>query len=283
MQIHTQLPEPAITLINRSVDFQFDQVESIWLKNTIKTQFMHGLSLLVPVSERAVIEILRKQLTPHTSPNIQCLIKGVIKQEGQHAAMHRRANSVIFKSHPELKWVTSIQTGFMKLVRKISSPAFELAIPVAFEHITAAISKDVLTHQDYWFAQDHNRKIKPNKNAIDFLLWHCLEELEHQAVCHKIYKHQYKSQWRVILCLFMFWLPITIASVFTVQFYLLIKDKTLLKPNNWPSYVWFIGRSFHLFMKGILKYRHKDYSVWSPEDLALYEAACQAFNNRQSS
>lgn len=270
------LQPQTMPLTHRRVNFTFDRVESIWLSDSIKTQFMHALSLFIPTSERIVIEIMRKQLTKHHDPDIRRLITDLIKQEGQHAAMHRRANLAILKRHPELAFVIRLQAGFMSLISKVISSSFELAIPVAFEHVTAAISKEVLTHQNYWLggeAEKHNE-------AAEFLLWHCLEELEHQSVCHLVYKSQYKDNWRIILSLLLLWLPLTILSIFTVQFYLLIKDKTLLKPKNWFHYVAFTARTGRLFLKGIFNYRKKDHDVWNKKDTALYQAAHDEFNQR---
>ncbi|MGR6872710.1 metal-dependent hydrolase [Pseudomonas sp. HK3] len=269
-------PLHTIPLIHRRVNFTFDKVEPIWLSDSIKTQFMHALSLFIPTSERIVIEIMRKQLTKLHDPSIRLLISDLIKQEGQHAAMHRRANLAILKFHPELTFVIHLQAGFMKFIQKISSSSFELVIPVAFEHFTAAISKDVLTHQRYWLG-DKAEKIN---SAIDFLLWHCLEELEHQSVCYTIYKSQHKNNGRIILSLFLLWLPITMFSIFIVQLYLLIKDKTLLKPKNWLGYISFTMRTSRLFLKGIFKYCKHNHDVWNKNDVALYKAAENAFNQR---
>lgn len=279
MPNHLSPTKTQVCLQERTVDFQFNDVPCIWLADTIKTHFMHSLSLFIPTSERAVIEILRKQLKQTNAPETQHLIHALIKQEGQHAAMHRRANRRILTQHPELKWIDSLHNFFMKWVRKFSSHGFELAIPVGFEHITAATSKHVLTHKNDWF------KKHSNNQATDFLLWHCLEELEHQAVCLSIYRTVYPNttlnNWRIILSLFLVWLPVTCFSVFTIQFYLLLKDKTLLSLGNWPKFLMFMGRTTGLFYKGLFTYRKNKHSAWSQKDITLYKTACDEFNQRQ--
>lgn len=267
-------------IIPRRVDFTFDEVQLVWLADSVKTQFMQALSLFIPTSERIVIDILRKHQVNVDDQEIQLLITDLIKQEGQHAAMHRRANCGILKQHPELKWVMTLQAKFMGLIQSISSQAFQLAIPVAFEHVTAAISKDVLSHKKYWMADD----VEENA-ARDFLLWHCLEELEHQSACHVIYRHTYKHSFkhnaRIILSLLFLWLPVTSLSIFCVQFYLLMKDKTLLKPRNWLPFIGFTSRTCALFVQGLFKYRKKDNVIWSDKEIALYESAREEYNLRQ--
>ena len=268
-------------LINRRVDFTFDNVPSDWLADSIKTQFMQALSLFIPTSERMVIDILRKHQSSSHDKDIQLLIKDLIKQEGQHAVMHRRANFAITQLHPELKWVMIMQTKLMALILKISPQAFELSIPVAFEHFTAAISKDVLKNTSYWVGENPK-----NNTAVDFLLWHCLEELEHQGVCHLIYqntyKHSFKNNIRIILSLVLLWLPLTSLSIFSVQFYLLIKNKTLLNPRSWLPFSKFIGRIPLLFLNGAFKYQNKNKQTWNNKEIELYRSACHDFNQRQS-
>ena len=278
--------QQTMPLINRRVDFNFDNVPSDWLADSIKTQFMQALSLFIPTSERMVIDILRAhQHGFHDKDNdqdIQLLITDLIKQEGQHAAMHRRANLAIVEQHPELKWVMTLQAKFMGLIQRISSQAFQLSIPVAFEHFTAAISKDVLTNTDYWICEDSK-----NNAAVDFLLWHCLEELEHQGVCHLIYrntyKHSFKNNIRIILSLVLLWLPLTSLSIFSVQFYLLMKGKTLLKPRNWLPFIKFVGRTSLLLVSGVFKYQNKNRQTWNNKEIKLYRSACHDFDQRQSS
>ena len=277
--------QQTMPLINRRVDFTFDNVPSDWLADSIKTQFMQALSLFIPTSERMVIEILRTHLHRfHDKDNdqdIQLLITDLIKQEGQHAAMHRRANLAIVAQHPELKWVEIIQTKCMGVIQKTNSDAFQLSIPVAFEHFTAAISKDVLINTNYWVGENPK-----NNTAVDFLLWHCLEELEHQGACHVIYQdtynHNFKNNTRIILSLLLLWLPLTSLSIFSVQFYLLMKDKTLLKPRNWLPFINFVGRTSLLFLNGVFKYQNKNRKTWNNKEIELYRSACHNFNQRQS-
>ena len=169
----------------------------------------------------------------------------------------------------------------MGVIQKTNSDAFQLSIPVAFEHFTAAISKDVLKNTNYWVGENPK-----NNTAVDFLLWHCLEELEHQGICHLIYqntyKHSLRNNIRIILSLLLLWLPLTSLSIFSVQFYLLIKDKTLLKPRNWLLLLKFIGRTSLLFLNGVFKYRNKNRQTWNNEEIELYRSACHNFNQRQS-
>lgn len=275
-------PLQTMPLITRRVDFTFDNVPPIWLADSIKTQFMQALSLFIPASERMVIDILRTHQNKVHDNDMQVLITDLIKQEGQHAAMHRRANQVIAQQHPELNWVIKIQGKLMGLIQKISPQAFLLSTPVAFEHFTAAISKDVLNNTNYWVGENPK-----NNTAVDFLLWHCLEELEHQGVCHLIYqntyKHSLKNNIRIILSLLLLWLPVTSLSIFSVQLYLLMKDKTLLKPQNWLPFVTFIGRTSLLFLNGIFKYQKSNHITWNKKEIELYRSACHNFNQRQSS
>jgi predicted metal-dependent hydrolase len=104
-------------------------------------------------------------------------------------------------------------------------PFVFLALPAAFEHFTATISRDFLTHHYHWTQGKQNQ-------AFECVNWHCLEEIEHQAVCLDVYKKKYSSSWRLVWILLLFWLPLTLASTFAIHLFLLHKDRVIYRPQN---------------------------------------------------
>lgn len=261
-----------VSLLSRKVAFNFMASPIEWIKDPITRHFLEALSLFVPLSERTVIEIIR---TFHLeSEEINTLVKAFIKQEGQHAVIHRQANQLIQKRHPELKHIEALYQGFLNVMSKISSKRFQAATPVAFEHFTSAISKDILRESQYW--------IKNHKNdVVSFLEWHCLEELEHQAVCYQAYRSQYSSPWPIILATALFWLPLTLGSVFMVQFYCLIKEKHLFNPKQVFKLAKFMWRIIRISYKGITEYRNKHFTPWSQCDVTLYQETISRLNSKK--
>lgn len=149
------------------------------------------------------------------------------------------------------------------MIRQIFPPAWELAMPAAFEHFTSAISRDLIINYDFWVGDQSNV-------AIDFTYWHALEELEHQAVCFDMFVALERRQWLLTLSILFLWMPATIISVYGLQFYFLLKDGILLKPKNWASYLKFIFQSLPMLTRGALKYLSKGFQPWNLQDVQIY-------------
>ncbi len=263
-----------IQITSRRPKFDFSHVEKVWLADPIKTHFLNALSILIPQSERIVNEIMRQQLTCINDPTLKKEVQILIKQERAHALMHRQSNNTLKQHYPLITYFEKIQTGVMNQILKWSSPAFTLALPAAFEHFTAAVSRHFLTHHNNWTQGKQNQ-------AIEFVNWHCLEEIEHQAVCLDVYKTEYSSGWRIVWVLLLFWLPLTLVSTFMIHLYLLHKDRELYRPKNWWPYFKFLARTTKLLSRGIFSYRIKHFNPWQEKDKELYQAALKQFSKSQ--
>ena len=263
-----------IHITPRSPSFDFSDVPKVWMKDDITTHFMNALSIFIPFSERSVSEILRANLEDIPDTLLKSQVKDMIKQEGRHAAMHRKSNELIRQCYSGLNLVEKMQSFTIKLIRKLSSKAFELSIPAAFEHFTSAVSREILSNQKQWTGSKDNA-------SINFVLWHCLEELEHQAICHDAYKALYKSRLRLFLSLAL-WIPLSMISIYGIQLYLMHKDRVIYKPKKWLPYVKFLIRSSSLFYRGAFQFCRKGFTPWSETDQALYQQAIVQFQIRQS-
>jgi len=255
---------PGIDITARRPTFDFSAVEKTWLADPIKSHFMNALSVLIPHSERIVMQIMRSELRCIKDPILKQQVQALIKQEGAHAGMHRQSNERLKQAFPAIGFFEKIQVSFMKLVMTCASRAFVIALPAAFEHFTAAISRDYLSHHQHWTGEKNNQ-------AIEFVNWHALEEIEHQAVCLDVYKTQYSSGWRLVWLLLFFWMPLTLISTYGIQLYFLHKDRVIYHPKNWLPYLRFLGRSAKVFSKGIFAYRKKQFRPWQATDQKLYE------------
>lgn len=259
-----------IHITPRDPDFDFSDVNKVWMADAITSHFMNALSIFIPFSERSVSEILRANLTHITDEHLNQQIKDMVKQEGRHAKMHRKSNERIRACYSGLNTVEKLQVFTMKWVRRFSSKAFEMTIPAAFEHFTSAVSRNILSNQAKWTGNKKNA-------SIDFVIWHCLEELEHQAVGHDAYKALYKSRLRLLFSL-LFWAPLSMISVYGIQLYLMHKDRIIYKPKNWLPYLKFITLNSSLFYKGLFQFCRKDYQPWIESDKILYQTSLAEFN-----
>lgn len=230
----------------------------------MQSHFFHGLSIFIPASERYVSTIIQQQLASIDDERLYKQARVFIQQEGRHAYLHNRCNEILMHRYPRLKTFQRWQSKGLSLLDSLSSQPFRLAIPVSFEHFTANISRHFLQNQKDWTHEKSN-------SYIDFLHWHCAEELEHQALCYDVYRHKGKQKLRIPFSLLLFWLPITFVSVYGVQAYLLFKDRQLQRPKHWWNFAKFVFKTSHLLYGGIFKYTKKDYRPWTEEDEFLYQ------------
>jgi uncharacterized protein len=249
----------------RRPEFNFNAIPQYWLRDPFTTHFMNALSVLVPYSERTVIDIIRKYEHKISDPKLQREIAALIKQEGRHSFEHYRCNKVLVEcGYSEIKRYERIQQVFIRLLRKIDVAIWELSMPAAFEHFTSAISKVFIRHQDEWTGGKEN-------TAVTFTGWHALEELEHQAVCFDVFAAVKKKTWLISVFLLILWIPTIVLSLYGIHFYLLHKDKLLSSPSHWKRYFRFITWSMPIFTRGALKYANTNYHPWNSQDQETYQ------------
>ena len=261
-----------VSITPRNPSFDFSDVEKVWMKDPITSHFMNALSIFIPFSERTVSEVLRNNINNVNHPELKQQIKGMIKQEGRHAAMHRRSNEKIKQCYGGLTVIENIQKRTMKIIRTLSSSKFEMCIPASFEHFTSAVSHDILRNQIQWTG-------KKNNTSIDFVLWHCLEELEHQAIGRDAYFALNNSHLRLLFSQ-MLWVPLTMISIYGTQLYLLHKDRIIYRPKNWVPYLRFVIRSGRLFFKGGFDMCRTGYNPWTESDQRLYHQSLSTYQSR---
>ena len=255
-----------IEIIHRKPEFDFSGVPEQWLATAQASHFMHALSVLIPLTERLVIQRLRKEAHRVTNPQLRAELPQVIKQEGMHARHHRAVNKTLvahgFTAIPKLE---AIQAKAFDVLERWMPKAFVESIPAAMEHFTANISKSVLTEQDFWFGQ------KADTDASKFLKWHAFEELEHQAVCFDLYKDLGHKSLPFSLSLILFWMPISALSIYIIQAYFLAKSRKLKSLKHWKIYLNFIRKTSPIFFTGAWKYSKKSYTPWTVSDKNIHQ------------
>ena len=262
---HSSTPDD-IAILPRRPEFDFSGVGKYWLKDPFTSQFMNALSIVVPHSERTVIDIVRKYADNISDPKLVRDMDALIRQEGRHALMHLRCNDLLVKcGYLAIRPFERFHKFFVGILRRISPVAWELAMPAAFEHFTSAISRDFIVNHTFWTGDQSNA-------AIDFTNWHALEELEHQAVCFDVFAALERRTWLLTLSLLFIWMPATLVSVYGMQFYFLLKDGILLKPKNWGYYLKFIFQSLPILTRGAFKYVDKGFRPWNPKDVQIYQS-----------
>ncbi len=258
-----------IAIEPRRPEFDFSGVSKYWLKDPYTSHFMNALSIVVPHSERTVIDIVRKYADNISDPKLIRDMDALIRQEGRHTLMHLQCNDLLKKcGYPAIRPFERFHKFFVRLLRRFSPTAWELVMPAAFEHFTSAISRDFIVNQAFWVGDQSNA-------AVDFTNWHALEELEHQAVCFDVFAALEKRTWLLTVSLFFIWMPATLVSVYGLQLYFLLRDGILFKGKNWRLYLKFVFQTLPMLTRDALKYIDKGFRPWCQKDIYIYQSQKQ--------
>jgi predicted metal-dependent hydrolase len=144
------------------------------------TQFFNTLSIYFPEGEKFFIQAVRHYRDRISDPVLQEAVAGFIGQEAMHGREHRAFNALMDQAGLPASRIEEISTGRLKMAHKIFSPAMQLSMTIALEHLTAIMAADLLkvekglagSHPDY----------------ARLWRWHALEETEHKAVAFDVWR-----------------------------------------------------------------------------------------------
>ncbi|MCB1148352.1 MAG: metal-dependent hydrolase, partial [Leptospiraceae bacterium] len=155
-------------------------------------------------------------------------------------------------------------SGYVKallgFINKHASKQQKLAVTAAIEHFSSVMSDRFLRYPAI------NQVLEP---AIrEFLVWHCVEEIEHKAVAFDLYQALYGGYFTRIAAMLLvtvFFIP----SVFGVQFAYLRHDGELYNRRAWWQAVvhfWFKPGWFSRIPSGYLPYYLRRFHPWQHDN-----------------
>lgn len=211
-----------LPLTVRSPDLPFDHPPARWaVDDPVKTHFFHGLSVLIPAVEAVVMGILRRHQPRVQDDRLQRELTALIGQEATHARIHRASNRRLERcGYGFVSMIERFITRFLARIARWLPSGMALALPMTFELFTSALSAEVLGARRRWIGDDKAQTSEPARLVI----WHSMEEQEHQSVCRDVYDEHYGSLIRPILCL-MVLIPGTILSLAGLQLAFLWRDQ----------------------------------------------------------
>lgn len=172
----------------------------------IMTSILIGISMFFPPGERFMIAAARAVQDQVADPQLRADIDAFVRQEGQHAAEHGRANRFLAESAGlNADSVVREITGLWNALESRCTPRQRAAITAATEHFTAIISEVLLSDLD--FVNE-----VPDSKAKQMLLWHAIEECEHKAVVFDAYQEMGGSEFERIVIMALYTVPVFLAA-----------------------------------------------------------------------
>jgi predicted metal-dependent hydrolase len=261
-------PRAAPALRPRPRKFRFDEAPTYWCDDDLfRSRLFDAFSTLLPVGERFFIEALRRAAAELADPALDALVTTFAQQEALHSREHRRYNDRLRAQGADLESWDQSQKRTMWRVLQLRDVRIPLAITVAAEHITAAVSQAVLG--DRVLADAH-----PIVEA--FWSWHSAEEIEHKGVAFEVYERLGGGPdlRRVIMGWVLLLLGIRLGARFAT---LLRSDGRLLDRATWRAGLGFLRGTTETrgFAKRIAAeiaaYFRRDFHPWSNDDYHLVE------------
>jgi predicted metal-dependent hydrolase len=149
---------------------------------------MNSLSFVAPPFERYIVAGLRLAMPRIHDPAILAEADAFLRQEAQHARVHRLHVAALTRQHPGLAEVTAeVERRFDHLLA--TRPVeFHLAYAADIEATFTPMFDVWLRHRDTLFDNGDPR-------VAPLFLWHLVEEIEHRSSAYLIYNAVVPDRW----------------------------------------------------------------------------------------
>jgi predicted metal-dependent hydrolase len=220
----------------------------------LKTHFMNGMSIVVPILEYSVIHTLKDSQKFIKDPELKAQVLEMIAQENWHAYSHRKYNMWLAEQGlPSIRLSSKFmkeQQRAKKVADRIFGQRFWLSAVIAGEH-------NIAVFIDYLFKRPHLiEQMHPHFRQA--FVWHFLEELEHKGTSMDIWyesrEQENRKKWRLNVTVFLQAIAFD-YRVLRNMFALLRHDKQLWKWRTLKD-----GMSFFFGSDGMF---FKTFSTWA--------------------
>lgn len=243
-------------VVRKDLNFKLNEIPRFWFGgDPFKTRMFDALSLTFPDGERYFIESVRLFRDKITDPDLQQRVADFIRQEAQHGIAHDKMNQVMKDQGMPVDQFIRVLNKMFKFELSNRSPAYNIAMTAAAEHLTALMADTFYSHKAT--LQDAH----PYVRAL--LAWHAIEEMEHRDVAFDVMKQvgevseltrQFALAFTTVL---MLGFTVYRANIMLKHDGFGVIQRLKLTAKGLP---WFIGR------QGMLTKMRQPYSDWFKRD-----------------
>lgn len=197
----------------RRMEFDMTQLKEKYFfrGNPILSTLMYALSASFPDGERFFIDSVRSYQQDIDDPTLLKQIRGFIGQEAHHSRIHKDFNRRAGELGMAMARVDRHFTRRINMARRRLSPAQQLAVTAALEHVTATLAQWTLENPDAGIGDINHSPLR------EMLIWHAMEEIEHKAVAFDVYRAAVNDEKQRIavakLVFHAFWIQMAIAQI----------------------------------------------------------------------
>lgn len=168
-------------IVRKNLEFSIETAPKYWFgQDPFKTRFFDGLGLAFPDGERYFIQSVRKFRDKVEDQKLQDDIADFFKQEAMHGIAHNLLNKKLEKQGLPVSKMLKKVKAVLNYNLNNKTPEYNLAVTVAFEHITALLATTFFDKRSTLESMD------PHIRAL--WAWHAIEEMEHKCVAYDVMK-----------------------------------------------------------------------------------------------
>ncbi len=189
------------------------------------THLLNALSSVFPVGERFFVRsVLQHSKAFKDDPRLSSEVHAFAAQEGLHNREHdRHVEMLVKQGYRGVLTRNRIIDGFFRWMNKWQ-PVTSLAATAAIEHLTATLSRVVLSDDRVVHGMD------PRMHSL--WQWHALEECEHKSVAYDVLLRVSSSYWLRVYVLVVSTLGLAVGTL-ERSIYMLRKDGELFEWKTW--------------------------------------------------
>ena len=173
----------------RRIDFDFDfDVPFIWNSENPEFSVMcNAVGVLAIAFEKMVVASVKRALPLITDPEVAEEAEAFMRQEGQHARMHRAHIRSLIRRYPGVQQTLDEAVAAFDELLETRPLEFNLAYTADLEATFTPIFKLFLDHHETLYAPGDDR-------VASLFVWHFVEEVEHRSSALVIYRHVVDSE-----------------------------------------------------------------------------------------
>lgn len=171
------------TLQVRKVQFDFDaDVAFLWQPHSPAFSVMtNAISVIAVAFEKYIVQAVRQAAPRITDPAVAAEADAFLRQEAQHARVHRSHLKALIRRHPGLQDTVDRAIGCFDELLATRSLKYHLAYIADLEASFTPTFKLLLDHEQELFRPGDER-------VASMLLWHFVEEVEHRSSALVVYR-----------------------------------------------------------------------------------------------
>ena len=169
-------------------DFGADKV--VWSQSSPEfAVFINALGLHVPYFERYLIHTMNTVKHDVSDEKLRRDMAALVGQEGHHARNFIAFNQTMAKRYPKVAKLDAAAKAHFRNAGKKDGKRRLVGFTAGYETFTFLAGLIILRNYDKWMADSN-----PVMKAL--WVWHQVEEVEHGAVAHDVYRALYgKHEW----------------------------------------------------------------------------------------